>query len=59
MVEQFQFQHSHLFQLVYEAHKEGILDQFEKIKIKGKTTDLNTFPFRGDHCSESRAQYFL
>ena len=36
MVDQFKYQHTHLLQLIYEAHKEGSIDQFEKIKIKGK-----------------------
>jgi len=35
MVDQYKYQHSHLLQLIYTACKEGQIDQFEKIKIKG------------------------
>lgn len=36
MVDNYKYQHSHLLQLIYEAHKDGLIDQFEKIKIKGR-----------------------
>ncbi len=32
----FKYQHSQILQFVYEATKQGKLDQNEKIKIKGK-----------------------
>lgn len=35
MVDQFKYQHSHLLQFIYEANKEGLIDQEEKVKIKG------------------------
>ena len=35
MVDQYKYQHSHLLQLIYEANKDGLIDQSEKIKIKG------------------------
>ena len=35
MDNQFKYQHSQILQFIYEATKEGKLDQSEKIKIKG------------------------
>jgi hypothetical protein len=35
MVDQYKYQHSHLLQFIYEAHKEGSIDHSEKLKIKG------------------------
>ncbi len=35
MDNQFKYQHSQILQFVYEATKDGKLDQTEKIKIKG------------------------
>jgi hypothetical protein len=35
MENKFKYQHSQLLQIIYEAHKEGLIDQDEKIKIKG------------------------
>lgn len=34
-MDKFKYQHSQLLQLLYEASKEGLIDQDEKIKIKG------------------------
>jgi hypothetical protein len=41
MVDTFKYQHSHLLQFIYEANKDGLIDQFEKIKIKGKIDSFN------------------
>lgn len=34
-MDKFKYQHSQLLQLLYEAHKDGLVDQDEKVKIKG------------------------
>lgn len=38
----FQHQYSFLLQLVYEANRDGIIDQYEKFKIKGILLNLNS-----------------
>jgi hypothetical protein len=38
MDNQFKYQHSQILQFVYEATKQGKLNQNEKIKIKGTLT---------------------
>ena len=46
MDNQFKYQHSQILQFVYEATKEGKLDQTEKIKIKGIITLISKFLLR-------------
>lgn len=36
MDNKFKYQHSKLLQLIYEAHKDNIISNEEKTKIKGK-----------------------
>jgi hypothetical protein len=60
MVDTFKYQHSHLLQFIYEANKDGLIDQFEKIKIKGKKIFRLKFKkflfFRNGHQSKSRTK---
>ncbi len=36
MVDKFKYQHSHILELIYDAHKNGEIDQNERLKIKRK-----------------------
>lgn len=45
MDNQFKYQHSQILQFVYEANKEGKLNQEEKIKIKGKLIIFNAYDY--------------